>query len=119
MEVPGEAAEGESEGGESAGESAEGESAEGESAEAAGDGEAIGKQQEELEITYNGVTGIALYEDTVDGTSEKRGFQITFDGKVYTGGIDKGVWVADNAEDQELIDIYQAAHESAPGFVGH
>ena len=115
----GESAEGESEGEAAEGESAEGESEGGESAEAAGEGEAIGKQQEELEITYNGVTGIALYEDTVDGTSEKRGFQITFDGKVYTGGIDKGVWVADNAEDQELIDIYQAAHESAPGFVGH
>ena len=121
-----------SEGGQGGGESAEaegeGESAEeaaseggeGESAEeAAGDDEAIGKQQEELEITYNGVTGMALYEDTVDGTSEKRGFQITFDGKVYAGGIDKGVWVADNEEDQGLIDAYQAAHESQPGFVGH
>ena len=61
---------------------------------------------------------MALYEDTVDGTSEKRGFQITFDGKVYTGGIDKGVWVADNEEDQGLIDAYQAAHESDPSFQG-
>ena len=117
-ESAGEAAEGESEGGE--GESAEeaaSEGGEGESAEEAG-GDAIGKQTEELEITYNGVTAMALYEDTVDGTSEKRGFQITFDGKVYTGGIDKGVWVADNEEDQGLIDAYQAAHESDPSFQG-
>ena len=74
-------------------------------------------QTEEYEITVDGVTGMAQYEDLA-ADSEKRAFKITFDGKEYTGAIDKGVWTADKPEDQAVIDAYQAAHEADPSFMG-
>ena len=80
--------------------------------------EAIGKQTEELEITVDGVTGLAQYEDVEDGTSEVRHFKVTFDGKEYYGTIDKGVWAADDAEGDAVIAAYQQAHESDPSFMG-
>ncbi len=90
----------------------------GESAEDASSSEAIGKQTEELEITVDGVTGLAQYEDVEDGTSEVRHFKVTFDGKEYYGTIDKGVWSADEAEGEAVIAAYQQAHESDPSFMG-
>ena len=104
--------------GEAPAESAEGESEGGESAAAPGEGEAIGKQEEDLEITVNGVTGMAHYADTADGTSEQRSFEITFEGETYKGSIDKGVWVAEDEASQAVIDAYQAAHEADPSFQG-
>ncbi|MCF0229620.1 MAG: hypothetical protein HUJ76_08030, partial [Parasporobacterium sp.] len=91
---------------------------EGESADAPAGGSAIGKQEEDLEITVNGVTAMAHYEDVEDGTSEVRKFKITFDGKEYFGTIDKGVWTADAPEGEAVIKAYQAAHESDPSFQG-
>ena len=113
----GESAEDEAAEGESAeGESEEGESPEGESAEGESEG-GMGLQTEEFEITVNGVTDVAHYEDT-ESDSEKRSFVITFDGKDYTGKIDKGVWTADDPEGEEVIAAFQAAHEADPSFQG-
>ena len=116
----GEAPEGEAPGGDSpAGEAPEGEAPGGDSpageAQAAEGGLAL--QTEEYEITVDGITGMAQYEDLA-ADSEKRAFKITFDGKEYTGAIDKGVWTADDPEGQAVIDAYQAAHEADPSFMG-
>ena len=100
-----------------AAEASAGESAEGEAADSASS-DAIGKQTEEMEITVDGVTGLAQYEDVEDGTSEVRHFKVTFDGKEYYGTIDKGVWAADDAEGEAVIAAYQEAHESDPSFMG-
>jgi len=112
----GESAEGKSPEGESPeGESAEGESPEGESPE--GESGGMGLQEEEYEITVGDVTGIAHYQD-LESNSEQRSFVITFDGKDYTGKIDKGVWTADDPEGADIIAAYQTAHESDPNFQG-
>ena len=93
------------------GESPEGESPEGESA------GGPGLQEEEFEITVGDVTGIAHYQD-LESDSEKRAFVITFDGKEYSGKIDKGVWTADDPEGADVIAAFQAAHEADPSFMG-
>ena len=82
-----------------------------------GSGGGMGLQTEEFEITANGVTGIAHYED-LESNSEMRSFVITFDGQDYTGKIDKGVWTADDPAGEEVIKAFQEAHESDPSFMG-
>ena len=111
------AEEGESPEGESPeGESPEGESPEGEAAEGESEG-GNGLQSEEFEITVDGVTGIAQYQD-LESNSEQRSFVITFEGQEYTGKIDKGVWTADDPAGDAVIAAYQVAHESDPSFQG-
>ena len=90
---------------------AEGESQEGES------GGGLALQTEEYEITVGDVTAMAQYEDLA-ADSEQRAFKITFDGKEYTGKIDKGVWTADDPSGEEVIAAYQTAHEADPNFMG-
>ena len=92
--------------------------ASGEASDEAG-GEASGEPSGEMassgdfEITVNGVSGTAHYEDTSDaGDQTVKTFLIEFDGKTITGGIDKGVWTADNAADQAIVDAVHEAFES-------
>ena len=77
----------------------------------------MGLQEEEYEITVDGVTGIAHYRD-LESNSSQRSFVITFDGKDYTDKIDKGVWTADDKTGEAVIAAYQKAHESDPSFQG-
>ncbi|MBQ6368994.1 MAG: hypothetical protein IJJ17_02845 [Parasporobacterium sp.] len=76
-----------------------------------------GLQTEEYEITVDGVTDIAHYQD-LESNSEQRSFVITFNGADYTGKIDKGVWTADDPAGDAVIAAYQQAHESDPSFMG-
>ena len=120
----GEPAEGESaEGAAPEGESAEGAAPEGESAEgAAPEGESGGgakaPSSEDFEITVDGVTDVAHYEDVDNGDQATKSFTITFDGKEYTGKIDRGVWTADDPAGQAVVEAFQQAHESDPSFQG-
>lgn len=63
------------------------------------------------EITVDGVTGEATYEDTDNGDQATKTFVITFNGAEITGAIDKGVWTADDAANQAVVDAVQAAFE--------
>lgn len=69
----------------------------------------------DCEITANGVTGTAHYEEDDSGDGETKGFVITFDGKTIEGDIDKGVWTAASgaATDQAVVDAVQVAFESS------
>ena len=82
------------------------------------EGEASGEPSAEkvnseadYEITVNGVTGTAHYADTDNGDQATKSFEITFDGATITGAIDKGVWTADDAANQAVVDAVQAAFE--------
>lgn len=66
----------------------------------------------DFEITVDGVTGTAHYEDTDNGDQATKGFTITWQGAEITGAIDKGVWTADDAANQAVVDAVQAAFES-------
>lgn len=85
--------------------------------EPAAEGEASGEASGQMassgdyEITVDGVTGVAHYEDTDNGDQATKGFAITFDGTEITGAIDKGVWTADDAANQAVVDAVQAAFE--------
>lgn len=87
------------------------------SGEAAAEGEASGEPSGELassgdyEITVDGVTGVAHYEDTDNGDQATKSYIITFNGAEITGTIDKGVWTADDAANQAVVDAVKAAFE--------
>ena len=66
----------------------------------------------DFEITVDGVSGTAHYEDTDNGDQATKGFTITWQGAEITGAIDKGVWTADDAANQAVVDAVQAAFES-------
>ena len=66
----------------------------------------------DFEITVDGVSGTAHYEDTDNGDQATKGFTITWQGNAITGAIDKGVWTADDAANQAVVDAVQAAFES-------
>ena len=65
----------------------------------------------DYEISVGGVTGTAHYEDTDNGDEATKGFVITFDGKEIKGGIDKGVWTAENPEFQDIVSAVQEQFE--------
>ncbi len=89
------------------------------SAEPAAEGEASPEPKMdstgEYEITVDGVTGIAQYADTDNGDQATKGFVITWQGVEMTGAIDKGVWTADDAANQAVIDAVKAAFEAPSG----
>lgn len=93
---------------------------------AAVEGEASGEASGEMapstgefEITVDGVTGIATYEDVEDGGDEAtKTFLITFNGEEITGSINMGVWTADNADYQAIVDAVQVAFEAENGTGG-
>ena len=99
--------------GEGSGEPTE-EPAEGEASEEPS-GEPSGQMASEFdcEVEVDGETVAAHYEDTDNGDQATKSFQITVGDQVITGAIDKGVWTADNAEDQPIVDQVQAAFEAA------
>lgn len=66
----------------------------------------------DFEITVDGKSGTAHYEDTDNGDQATKSFQVTFDGVTMTGTIDKGVWVADDAANQAVIDAVHEAFEA-------
>ena len=76
-------------------------------------GEASGEGSD-FEITVDGVTDIAHFEDADNGDEATKSFVITFDGREITGAIDHGVWTADSgdAADQAIVEAVQAAYES-------
>lgn len=84
-----------------------------ESAEGEASGEASGQMASsgDYEITVDGVTGVAHYEDTDNGDEATKGFVITFNGTEITGAIDRGVWTADDAANQAVVDAVQDAFE--------
>ncbi len=45
----------------------------------------------DIEITVNGVTGVASYEESDNGDMATKGLVVYWDGQSYTGMIDKGV----------------------------
>ena len=69
----------------------------------------------DYEITVDGVTGTAHYKDTDNGDEATKSFEITFEGNTFTGTIDKGVWTADDAANQAIVDAVHAAFESGMG----
>ncbi len=88
------------------------------SGEPAAEGEASGEPSGQpvatsgdFEITVDGVTGTAHYEDTDNGDQATKSFVITFNGTEMTGAIDKGVWTADDAANQAVIDAVKVAFE--------
>ena len=81
-----------------------------------GSGEPSAEQlnaSQDFEITVDGVTATAHYEDTDNGDQATKGFVITFEGKTVEGAIDKGVWTAasGDAADQAIVDAVKAAFE--------
>ena len=88
------------------------------SGEPAAEGEASGEPSAEqlnasqdFEITVDGVTGTAHYEDTDNGDQATKSYVITFNGTEITGTIDKGVWTADDAANQAVVDAVKVAFE--------
>jgi hypothetical protein len=63
----------------------------------------------EIEITVDGVTGVATFEETDNGDMATKGLTVTFNGETYTGGIDKGVYTADDAAAQPIFTAIQDA----------
>ena len=63
----------------------------------------------EIEITVDGVTGMAAFEESDNGDMATKGLTVTFDGQTYTGGIDKGVYTADDAAAQPIFTALQEA----------
>ncbi len=93
-------------------------SSSGEASDEAAEGEASGEASAEqlassgeYEITVDGVTGIATYEDTDNGDQATKSFIVTFDGATIEGTIDKGVWTAVDAANQAIVDAVQTAFE--------
>jgi len=77
--------------------------------------EGMGDTESDYEIEVNGVSGTAHYKDTDNGDQATKSFEITFDGNTFTGTINKGVWTADDAANQAIVDAVQAAFESGMG----
>ena len=63
----------------------------------------------EIEITVDGVTGMATFEETDNGDQATKGLTVTFNGQTYTGAIDKGVYTADDAAAQPIFTAIQEA----------
>ena len=93
--------------------SASGEASGEPAAEEEASGEASGQMASsgDFEITVDGVTGVAHYEDTDNGDQATKSYVITFDGAEITGTIDMGVWTADDAANQAVVDAVKAAFE--------
>ncbi len=93
---------------------------------AAVEGEASGEASGEMapssgefEITVDGVTGIATYEDVEDGGDEAtKSFLITFNGEEHTGTLILVVGSADYAVLQAFVDAVQEAVEAEFGTGG-
>lgn len=66
----------------------------------------------EIEITVDGVTGTATFEETDNGDQATKGLSVTFNGATYTGKIDKGQYTADDAAAQPIFSAIQAAREA-------
>lgn len=88
------------------------------SGEPAAEGESSGEPSAEqlsasqdFEITVDGVTGVAHYEDTDNGDQATKSYVIVFDGNEITGTIDKGVWTADDPANQAVVDAVKTAFE--------
>ena len=62
-----------------------------------------------IDITVDGVTGSAYFEESDNGDMATKGLIVTFDGQTYTGGIDKGVYTADDAAAQPIFTALQEA----------
>ncbi len=94
--------------GDASGEMASGEMASGEMA------GGMGNQSADYEITVDGVTATAHYEDIDNGDTATKSFTITFEGKTVEGAIDKGVWtaVSGDAADQAIVDAVQTVFET-------
>ena len=88
------------------------------SGEASGEasGDASMEAEGEIEITVDGKTGIAKFAESDNGDMATKGLTITFDGQEYTGGIDKGVYTADDAAAQPIFEAVQAAREANGGI---
>jgi hypothetical protein len=73
----------------------------------------MGDTSGEYDITVDGVSGTAYYEDVDNGDQATKGFTITFNGATIEGTIDKGVWTATSGDagDQAIVDAVQAAFE--------
>lgn len=63
----------------------------------------------EIEITVDGVTGVAAFEESDNGDQATKGLIVTFNGETYTGSIDKGVYTADDAAAQPIFTAIQEA----------
>ena len=66
----------------------------------------------EIEITVDGVTGVATFEETDNGDETTKGLTVTFNGQTYTGKIDKGVYTADDAAAQPIFTAIQEARSA-------
>ena len=84
-------------------------------AEGAPSGEMMNNQSGEFEITVDGVTGTASYEDTDSGDQTTKTFAVTWQGVEMTGSINAGVWTADDAANQAVIDAVHEAFEANNG----
>lgn len=84
---------------------------------ASGEMGGMGNQSTDFEITVDGVTGTAHYEDVDSGDQETKTFIITWDGKTINGSIDKGEWIATtgDADEQAVIDAVHEAFEASNG----
>jgi len=66
---------------------------------------------QDFEITLAGVTVTEHDEDTDNGDQATKSYIITFEGAEITGTIDKGVWTADDAANQAVVDAVKVAFE--------
>ena len=72
-----------------------------------------GSAEADYEIVVNGQTFTAHYADVDNGDQATKSFEITVNGRVIPGAIDRGVWTAASGtpEDQAVVDAVQAAFE--------
>lgn len=84
---------------------------------ASGEMGGMGNQSSDFEITVNGVSGTAHYEDVDSGDQATKTFVITWEGKDINGAIDKGVWTATSGDagDQAVVDAVKTAFEGNNG----
>ena len=78
-------------------------------------GEASMEAKGEIEITLDGKTVTAQFEEKDNGDMETKGLVITIDGTEYNGTINKGVYTAENEADQAIFDAVKEAREAASG----
>ena len=71
-----------------------------------------GNASADYEIELDGETKTVHYEDVDNGDQATKSFVITMDGEEITGTIDKGVWTADDAANQPVVDAVKAAFEA-------
>ncbi len=73
----------------------------------------------EYEITVDGVTGMASYQDATDANDDTvKAFVITFNGEEITGAINMGVWTADDSANQAIVSAVQTVYEAENGLGG-